>query len=79
MAYITRSGPSTSRQNMMAGTQGIPLVVTQTLERRYSLGWRRRGFMDSYRPARTCAACMKSSRYSQNGRASPRCPATIRS
>ena len=47
MAYITRSGPSTSRQNMMAGAQGIPLVVTQTFERRYSLGRRATGCMDS--------------------------------
>jgi hypothetical protein len=58
MAYITRSGPSTSRQNMMAGAQGIPLVVTQTLDRRYSLGLRPIGFMASYRPALTVAACM---------------------
>jgi hypothetical protein len=43
---------------MMAGAQGIPLVVTQTLERRYSLGLRAIGFIDSYRPAPTVAACM---------------------
>jgi hypothetical protein len=58
MAYMTRSGPSTSRQNMMAGAQGIPLVVTHTLERRYSLGRRAIGFMDSYRPALTVTPCM---------------------
>jgi hypothetical protein len=43
---------------MMAGAQGIPLVVTHTFERRYSLGLRAIGFIDSYRPALTVAACM---------------------
>ena len=63
----------------MAGAQGMPLVVTQTFDRRYSLGRRAIGFIDLYRPALTVAACMKSSRYSQKGSASPRCPTTIRS
>lgn len=70
------SAPTASMQNRSAGAQFMPLVVIAKFRLTYSLGSSDSAGRGWYEER---TGCIWSSRYSQYGSPSPRCPRTIRS